>query len=64
MKRIRIRNTGFKQLLLILVYILFQEENNFKYPLLQVGSGEKSLESGWPKIYVSDRIRILVPTLL
>ena len=62
MKQIRIRNTGFK-LLLILVYILFQEENNFKYPLLQVGSGEKSLESGWPKIYVSDRVRILIPTL-
>ena len=49
------------------LYFVNNDENNFKYPLLQVGSGsktgsdEKSLESGWPKINGSDRIRILVP---
>ena len=35
-----------------------QDENNFMYPLLQVGSGsdEKSNGSGRPKINESDRI--------
>ena len=43
----------------------FPDENNFKYPLLQVGAGyvEKSLEFGSnrPKINGTDRIRILIP---
>ena len=44
-----------------------QDENNFINPLLQEGSGsdEKSTGSGssGPKIYGSDRIRILIPAL-
>ena len=37
-----------------------QDENNLITPLLQVGSNEKSTESGGPKINGSDRIRILI----
>jgi len=49
--------------LFILVYILFQDENNFINPLLQVGSNEKSdgSGSGGPKINGSDRIQIPDP---
>ena len=53
--------------MLILVYILFKDENDFINPLLQVGSGsaEKSTgsgsRSGGPKINGPDRIRMLNP---